>query len=140
LILVVDPVGFEDAPVYNLDFARPENNPNGFQVYVPQPFRSSNEQLSAIVLIKLLYDINDVEDQALKLVLSACGTMVFIEEFTIPTNMNTNYAVSFVGLANTPDLHKSLTEEHQILLFDLDNDLNRTVKRYILNLGQEFKG
>jgi hypothetical protein len=137
LIVLLD---FDNIREYDLNLSDPEDNPNGFTAYLLPQFQYENEYIEAIVLNKVVSDMEDmIGADKVSVSLLECGTKLFVQEPAVSRFMVTNYPESFSGFADSLQLHESILNTHEMLLHDILSDESRRTKKYILNLPAGYR-
>lgn len=114
---------YDHLPTYDLNWSRPEQNPNGFVVYKLTSIEFENEIIDAIVLTKHIADINDTRsNEKLQVNLLPCGTKLLVTEPSVSQFMKARYEQSFHGLTRHPFLHRAVVTMHQVFLQDIAKD------------------
>jgi hypothetical protein len=72
-------------PAYPLDLNYPENNPNNWFAFKVDGIRHKNHIKNIIVLRKHVVDGKDLDTGGLKLTIQPCGTMLSVEEHSVPS-------------------------------------------------------
>jgi hypothetical protein len=131
---------YDHLPSYDIDWSRPEQNPNGFLIYKLTSVEFENEVIDAVVLTKHIHDMNDTRSsEKIQVSLLPCCTKLLVTEPSVSQFMKLRYEQTFHGLTRHPFLHRALITMHQVFLQKIDSDPNRKSKKYVLCLPPGYK-
>lgn len=128
---------FAGAPEFALNLNSQEANICGWYVLKLDRFEHSDALVEAIVIMKYLPDMEDLQgENRTKVFLSECGTKLYVKEPTVSSFMTTTgiYEGAWRMLLNQPPLYQALVNAHMVSMREVDRIPDRRCRRYVLTV------
>jgi hypothetical protein len=130
----------ENIREFDLNLTDVEDNVNGFYAFLSEQFIFDGEMIGAVVLHKLLNDVQDTMDEHVRLIVSLmeCGTKILVEEPAVPHFFYTHTHQMLAGIGDA-EARRAIEAPHVYKMNKILHDPNRRMKKYILNLPSGIK-
>lgn len=128
---------FEAAPEFALNLNSQEENICGWYVLKLDRFEHSDALVEAIVIVKYLPDMQDLQrENRTKVFLSECGKKLYVKEPTISSFLTTAgiYEGAWRMLLNQGPLYQALVNAHMVSMREVDRIPERRCRRYVLTV------
>jgi hypothetical protein len=125
----------EEIREFDLNLSEVEDNVNGFYAFLSEQFIFEGEMIGAVILHKVLYDVQDTMDESVRLAVSLleCGTKILVEEPAVPNFFFTHTHQILAGIDHA-EARRAIETPHVYKMNAIRQDPQRCSKKYILNL------